>query len=323
QALVALNHIPKRRFQRRNVQFTPQPYRQRHRVGRAQSFQPVEEPQPALRIRQRYLARPHNRRHRRTRRLALAKFARQTRNRRRLEQAADRDLHTQCHPDAADQPRRQQRVPPQRKEIVLDPNPIEPKNLRKQPAQNLLGGRARRAMLAPGPQFGRRQRSTVELAVRRQRQAIQNNNRSRNHVLRQHPTDMRAQPSRLRQPPSRRRNHVSYQPLVPRLILARNNRSLPHTSMPPQHRLDLARLNPKAPHLNLRVRTPDKLQHTLRTPARQVPGPAHPPPTQPHAHPHKPLAGQPQTPHVAARKPSSRNIKLPNDPNRYRLQPTV
>src|SRR3954452_6358044 len=64
-------------------------------------------------------------------------------NRRRLEQAADRKLNIQRRADAADQPRRQQRMTPQRKEVVVDPNTLETKHLRKQPAKDLLLRRAR------------------------------------------------------------------------------------------------------------------------------------------------------------------------------------
>jgi len=45
--------------------------RQRDRVGRARTFQTVQEPQPALRIRQRDLCRTHQRTQRRTRCLRI------------------------------------------------------------------------------------------------------------------------------------------------------------------------------------------------------------------------------------------------------------
>ena len=57
QALVSLNHIPQRSCQCRTVKLAPQPQRQRDRVGRARILQPMQEPQPALRIRQRKLRR--------------------------------------------------------------------------------------------------------------------------------------------------------------------------------------------------------------------------------------------------------------------------
>src|SRR5215470_15495100 len=42
QALVALNHIPKRSFQRPNIQLAAKPYRQRDHVAPATAFQPLQ-----------------------------------------------------------------------------------------------------------------------------------------------------------------------------------------------------------------------------------------------------------------------------------------
>jgi hypothetical protein len=53
QALVPLNNVPKRCFQRTNVKKTPQPYRQRDRVAGTPTLQPLQKPQPTLRKRQR------------------------------------------------------------------------------------------------------------------------------------------------------------------------------------------------------------------------------------------------------------------------------
>src|SRR5262249_58151609 len=60
QALVPINNITKRSFQSQNVQLSAQPYRQRDRVVRSPSFQPIQKPQPKLRIRQRQFRRPLN-----------------------------------------------------------------------------------------------------------------------------------------------------------------------------------------------------------------------------------------------------------------------
>src|SRR5712691_1251738 len=101
QALVPLNQVPKRSFQRRRIERAGKPYRQRDRVGRAPPFQAVQEPQPTLRKRQRDLPRTPTgpqRRPRRPpfRRKPLAKPL----NGRRFEQAADRNLHIQHRTDA-------------------------------------------------------------------------------------------------------------------------------------------------------------------------------------------------------------------------------
>src|SRR5262245_14613507 len=71
QALVPLDQVAQRRFQRRPIEQTRKPQRQRDRVGRT-ALQTVQEPQPPLRKRQRDRRRPFLlRAQRRTRRLPL------------------------------------------------------------------------------------------------------------------------------------------------------------------------------------------------------------------------------------------------------------
>ena len=79
--------------------------------------------------------------------------------------------------DPVDKPGRQQRMPAQLKEAVVNPHPINPQHLGKKPAKDLLLRRPRRRT-TDRPELRRRQRPTVELAVRRQRQGIQNDKRS-------------------------------------------------------------------------------------------------------------------------------------------------
>ena len=152
-----LHQIAQRRLQRRPVQLPLKPHRQRDHIGRAAppphaaipAFQTVQEPQPALRIRQRDLGRP--RLPTSAARAAAAAPAPcacrqpppQRRNARRLEQAADRHLDIQRRPDPADQPRRQQRVAAELEEVVVDADPLDAQHLGKQRAQHLLLRRAR------------------------------------------------------------------------------------------------------------------------------------------------------------------------------------
>src|SRR5262249_10835796 len=93
--------------------------------------------------------------------------------------------------------------------------------------------------------------------------------------------------------------------------------------MPNKRRLDLARLDAKAPQLHLRVRPPHKLQHPVRTPARQIPAAVHPSARSPIRVRNKPLRRQTSPPQIATRKPSSRDVKLPANPDRHRLQTRV
>src|SRR5262245_6430791 len=247
QALVPLDNVPQRSLQRRAVQLPSQPNRQRDRVRRTPSLQPVQKPQPTLRIRQRNLRRTSLHPQRRPRRPPIPKPPHQTRYRRGLEQAADRNLHSQ-RPHTADQTRRKQRMAPKRKEVVVDPHARDTQNLRKQRAQQFLLRRARQPASHQSRHLRRRQRATVQLPVRRQRKTIQNHIPRRHHVLGQQPAEMRAQILRLRPtPPSR--NHIRPQPLAAPPVLVRNHRRLRNSPMPHQRRLDLPRLDAEAAHL--------------------------------------------------------------------------
>src|SRR5262245_2568093 len=103
QAPVPINNVPKRSFQRTNIKKTPQPYRQRDRVARTSTLQPLQKPQPTLRKRQRNFRRTQNRTQRWPRNSPIPKPLNQQRHRRRLKQAADRNLNFKARPQPADQ----------------------------------------------------------------------------------------------------------------------------------------------------------------------------------------------------------------------------
>src|SRR5262249_31043124 len=58
-------------------------------------------------------------------------------------------------------------------------------------------------------------------------------------------------------------------------------------------------------------------------PARQVPAAVHPHPRSPIPIRNKPLTRQTAATNISTPNPSPRNVKLPNNPNRHRLQTTV
>src|SRR5919197_140211 len=282
QALVPINNVPKRSFQRSNIKKTPQPDRQR------------------------YFRRTLNRTQRRPRISPSPKPLNQQRNRRRFKQAADRYLNIKARPYPADQTRRQKRVTPKREEVILDPNPLDPQHLRKQPAQNLLARRARQPQTSPANRR-RRQRCAVKLPVRRQRKTRKLHNRRRNHVLRKSRTNMRAQRPSIDRTASRR-HHIADKLRAPSPISARNPRRLRHTRVTTQRRLNLPRLNAKTANLDLLVRTPNKLQNSIRPPARQVPAAVHPSPRSAKAVRNKALPRQPTAANIAKANPRARDV---------------
>src|SRR5256714_9171499 len=130
---------------------------------------------------------------------------------------------------------------------------------------------------------------------------------------------MGAQAPNINRTPSRR-HHIAHKLRAPRPFTSPNHRSLRHTRMPPQRRLNLPRLNAKTANLNLMVRATHKLQNSITPPPRQVPAAVHPAPRSTKPVRNKALPSQPAAANIAATYPTARYVKLPNYPNRYRLK---
>ncbi len=171
------HQVAERKLQRRNIEIAREPDRQRNRVGRARPFQPIEEPQPALRKRQRHLGGTRQRPQWLPRPPAVRQPLRQSRHSGRFEQAADRDLDLERRADAADQPGRQQRMAAEFEEVVVDADFGNAQRLGEQCTQHRFLRRARRPPPRIGRHHRRRQCPAVELAVRCQRQALQHDAR--------------------------------------------------------------------------------------------------------------------------------------------------
>src|SRR6516164_2213129 len=133
---------------------------------------------------------------------------------------------------------------------------------------------------------------------------------------------MRTQPRPIHLRP-RRQNHIADKPQNPCPIRARNNNRLRHTRVPNQRGLDLPSLNAEAANLNLMVRTPHKLQIPIAAPARQVPAAVHPASRSTKPIRNKALPRQTPATNIPPPNPSTRNVKLPDNPNRNRLQAAV
>src|SRR5262249_50714723 len=210
----------------------------------------------------------------------------------------------------------------------VDPNTLQTQYLGKQRAQQLLPRTARHTRNQT-PNLRRRQRTAVKLPVRRQRKTIQNNDRRRHHVVGKARPNMRPQRRRIRsrtrppRTPPRRQNNIANKLLATRPIQARNHNSLRHAFMPQQRCLDLPRLNAEAANLELMVRAPHKLQNPIPAPARQVPAAVHPAPRSTKPIRNKALRRQPATPNIPTTNPSPRDVKLPNNPSRHRLQTAI
>src|SRR6516162_10897234 len=133
---------------------------------------------------------------------------------------------------------------------------------------------------------------------------------------------MRTQRRTIHQRPSRQ-NNIANKLRNPRPISARNHNRLRHIRVPNQRGLDLPRLNAEAANLNLMVRSPHKLQNPIAAPARQVPAAVHPASRSTKPIRNKTLPRQTPATNIPPPNPSTRNVKLPDNPNRNRLQATI
>src|SRR5436309_7311517 len=122
---------------------------------------------------------------------------------------------------SAHQLNRDDAVAPKGKEVVVNPNPLDPENLRKQRAQQLLLRTARQTTNR-SPKLRRRKRRAVKLPVRRQRKTIHNNDRRRHHVLGKPRSNMRSQLTSIRRT-TRSQNNVADKLGTPRPPAAAEN----------------------------------------------------------------------------------------------------
>ena len=135
------------------------------------------------------------------------------------------------------------------------------------------------------------------------------NDGRRHHVVRQLPRQRSTKSGGVQsgiQAGARDSHHIADQPPHPGRVLAHHHRGLRHAILPRQRRLDLARLDPEAAQLDLRVRPTQEVQHSMTVrilaPPRQVPGAVHPRPRSTMRIGHEPLRRQARTVAVAPRQ---------------------
>ena len=307
-----------------HVERAREPHRQRDRVGaRSRPFQPIQEPQPALRKRQRDLGRARQQARSAGRAAcASSETLGQPRDGRRLEQAADRDLDIQAGADAADQPRRQQRMTAELEEVVVDADPLDapaPRQTARTAPPPAACAAARRTAAASSSGAGSARRSSLPFGV--SGKPLQHHDRRRHHVVRQARAPACARsaaassaciraPPPHRPPAACRRAHprarspppapppacrISAASISPGSI--RNPRSFTCASARPR--------NSSTPSARQRARSPVRY---IRLPASTI------------RVGHEPLRRQPRATQIAARQPRPRNVKLPRNPSRHRLQ---
>ncbi len=93
--------------------------------------------------------------------------------------------------------------------------------------------------------------------------------------------------------------------------------------MPQQRGFDLARLDPEAAQLHLRVGPAQEVQHAIAAPARQVAGAVHPAARRPIRIGHEPLRRQTRASQITPRQTQPRDVQLARHASRNRLQAAV
>jgi len=185
QNLMPTNNIRHRSIQRRHIQQPRQPNRHRNIVNIGSRIESVQEPHPLLRQRQRHPLRTHPSRQRRPRtRTNLRLHPRsQQLHRRRLEQHPHRNLRIERLPQPRRHPSSNQRITTQSKEIVIQPDTLDPENVPEHRRDDLLH-RRHRSPEHRNLEHRLRQQLPIQLAVRIQRHPFESDQFGRDHVAR-------------------------------------------------------------------------------------------------------------------------------------------
>ncbi|GCB53351.1 hypothetical protein SNL152K_10708 [Streptomyces sp. NL15-2K] len=328
QRLVPGDHVPERLLQHHGVH-TAQPDPDRDVVRRARALQLRQEPQSPLRERQRHPLRTRRRHPQRDTPQAsrlLGEPGRQGRHRGRLEQRPDLDLDAQCRTYPRSQPDREQRMPAQCEEAVVDAHRVQPQHLGEDRAQDLFLGRGGAAARARRV-FRCGQGTAVQLAVDGQREFCEFHDRGRDHVLGQAPrhevTHVVRVDSAAEVAVVLDWYDVGHQPLLTRGVLAGQYGGLPHVRVGQQQRLDLAGFDPEAADLHLLVHPAEEHEPPVGRPLHQVAGAVHARTAGPVGAGHEPLGRQPRTTHVAARHARAGDVQLTGNPDRHRVEHAV
>ena len=218
-------------------------------------------------------------------------------------------------------------VAAQREEAVIDADPLHPQHPGRQRAQHRLrvacadraGLPLPRTAPAPAARAGpacRSQSAEAPTARHKPREPDTPAN-TRPQIGPQH----LALQGRSRRAAAPHRRPAASRPAGPP---APSTAALPHPGVARQHRLDLARLNTEAAQLDLPPSARPRNSSTpVRTPPRQVPGPVHPAARNAIRVRDKPLRRQTKPAQIAPRNAKPRDVKLPTNPRRNSLQPTV
>ena len=291
-------------------------------VDGAPRLQLVQEPQPLLRERERQRPRRASTgddgrqlRAASARRSASTR-CRQRRHRGPLEQRAQRQLHAERLADARHDARGQQRVPAQLEEARRGrPRAPRRSTSAQMPASTSSAGvRGATYASSAAATSGRGQRLAVQLAVRRQRQRVQRDERA------PAPCTPAGRVRRCARSASASASPTTYatRRVVARRVLAHDDGGLAHGRVRRQHGLDLAQLDAEAADLHLLVHAAQVLQRAVRPPAHAVARAVHRAAGSPNGIGDEALRRQLRAAQVAARHARAAHVQLARHARRAR-----
>ncbi len=261
----------------------------------------------------------------------------------RGERAHGRVLEEVHHPDGAgqfgvgaahpgDHLGGQQGVPAELEEVVQRADPGGFEQVRPHRGDELLDLAGRRLPGGGGRGLlGLGQRRAVDLAVGQQREPVEDDEAGRDHVVRQHVQQGRAQLGGGRRGTRARVLQVGDQ-VLPQALAPGQHDGLGDAGQLGQRGLDLARLDAVAAHLDLVVAPAEVVEAaspSLRpggppsTPAREVAGAVHPGPGPGVRVGQEAVGGQPGAAEVAACQAVAADVQLAGDTGRYGPQVRV
>ncbi len=272
QALVAYDDVLEGRAQRLGDEGARQPQRSGDVVGGGGALELVQEPQPLLGVGQGQPLRARPGRQRRPGPLGPVEGGGEPGDGRALEQPAHGQFDAQGAADAGGQPGREQGVAAEVEEAVVHGQPGYPEDLGEQRAQDLLARPARGASGDLPRVGGGGQRLGVELAVGRQRERVQRDERRRQHVVGDVSGGVVVQCAGGRAGAG---HHVRDEPRVALDVLPRHHGDVVDGGVGGEHGLDLAGLDAEAADLHLLVGAAQVVQAAVGAAPGQVAGAVH------------------------------------------------
>ncbi|BBX15726.1 hypothetical protein MDUV_05860 [Mycolicibacterium duvalii] len=185
QRFVAGHDVIERGAESVRVELSTQLKGHGHVVDRRGSLQLVDDPHPLLRERQRDHGGAVERHQGLSAVGRIDEQGCQPGNGGRIEKCAHRQIGVECSVHRRDEAHGQDAVSAEIEERIIHPDPVDVEELSEQAGQRLFGGRRGGPVCLAVDELGCGKSPGVELAVDRQRQALEHDDRGRHHVRRQ------------------------------------------------------------------------------------------------------------------------------------------